>query len=166
MYTSLRLPPPPSPPHGVSGPSTHAHKHRCTFSDGARQCRRRVVLVVATTDIGVPRPHAEAKGMSRVPPNWSALPSVAWCDSNDEDPLPTLEIRLHIAIEVVYRLKMAQEMRLLLVEELLLVDFLLNQILSLKEVVVQHGGVIPRIIRELLGHKQVTLAMDMTIFDH
>jgi hypothetical protein len=63
-------------------------------------------------------------------------------------------------------LKMAQEMRLLLVEELLLVDFLLNQILSLKEVVVQHGGVIPRIIRELLGHKQVTLAMDMTIFDH
>jgi hypothetical protein len=89
MYTSLRLPPPPSLPHGVSGPSTHAHKHRCTFSDGAHQCRRRrVVLVVATTDIGVPRPHAEAKGMSRVPPNRSALPSVAWCDSNDEDPSP------------------------------------------------------------------------------
>jgi hypothetical protein len=166
MYTSLRLPPPPSNPHDVSGPSTPAHKHRRTFSDGAHRCRRRVVLGVAATDVGAPRLHAEVEGMLRLPPNRSAFPSVAPCDSNDEDPLPTLEIRLYIAIEVVYHLKMAQEIMLLLVEELSLVDFLLGQILSLKEVVAQHGGVVPHIITLLPGHKQVTLPMDMTIFDH
>jgi hypothetical protein len=49
-----------------------------------------------------------------------------------EDSLLTLEIRLHIAIEVVGHLRMAYEMRSLSDDELSLVDFLLDQITLLK----------------------------------
>jgi hypothetical protein len=113
-------------------------------------------------EIGRPRSHVEAEGMSRGQTNRSSLHSTTPCGSNDEDLLPTLEICLHIAIEVVCRLKMAQERRLLLVKEVSLVDFLLYQVLSLKEVVAQHGSVVPHIILERLGYKQVALSMDMT----
>jgi hypothetical protein len=41
-----------------------------------------------------------------------------------DDSLPSIEIQLHIVIEVVSRLKMTQEMRSLSVKEHLLVDFL------------------------------------------
>jgi hypothetical protein len=68
--------------------------------------------------------------------NPSLLPSVAPGDSNLEEFLHTLEVCMHIAIEVVCRLRMAQEMRSLTAEVASLVDFLLNQILSLKEVIV------------------------------
>jgi hypothetical protein len=78
----------------------------------------------------------------------------------------THEIHLHIAIEVICRLWMAQEMRLLLDEELSLVDFLLDQIALLKEVVAHHGGVIPLIVMELLRHKQVSPPLVMSISDH
>jgi hypothetical protein len=43
--------------------------------------------------------------------------------------------------------------QVLSVQELSLVDFLLDQLLSLKEVVAQLGGVVPHIGSELLGHK-------------
>jgi hypothetical protein len=118
-------PPPPSPPYGVSGPSMPTHKHRHTFSDMAHRCRCRVVLDEVAIEISRPRSHVEAEGMSRGQTNRSSLHSTTPCGSNDEDILPTLEICLHIAIEVVCHLKMAQERRLLLVEEVSLVDFLL-----------------------------------------
>jgi hypothetical protein len=54
----------------------------------------------------------------------------------------------------------------LLDEELSLVDFLLDQILLLKEIVVQQGGVVPSIVTELLCHKQVALPLDVAISDH
>jgi hypothetical protein len=54
-----------------------------------------------------------------------------------DDSLPSIEIQLHIVIEVVSRLKMTQEMRSLSVKEHLLVDFLLDQILLLKVIVAQ-----------------------------
>jgi hypothetical protein len=53
------------------------------------------------------------------------------------------ELRLHIAIEVVGRLRLVQETRSLLSEELSLVAFLLDQIFLLKELVQQQGGMIP-----------------------
>jgi hypothetical protein len=52
--------------------------------------------------------------------------SVALGARNVEDSLPTPEILLHIAIEVVGRLRLAQETRSLSDEELSLVDFLLD----------------------------------------
>jgi hypothetical protein len=45
--------------------------------------------------------------------NQSPLHSTTPCGSNDEDSLPTLEIHLHIAIEVVCHLKIVQKMKLL-----------------------------------------------------
>jgi hypothetical protein len=110
----------------VSGPFTPAHKCHRSFSDGAHQCRHHVVLGVVATDIGGPRSHAEAEEVSWEPTNRATLPSTVSCVSNDEDSLPTPEIHLHITIIVVGCLKMAHEMRLLSVKELLLVDFLLD----------------------------------------
>jgi hypothetical protein len=52
---------------------------------------------------------------------------------------PPSEIQLHIVVEVISRLKMAQQMKSLLVDEHLLVDFLLDQILLLKVIVAQQG---------------------------
>jgi hypothetical protein len=57
-----------------------------------------------------------------------------------EDSLSTPEIHQHIAIEVVGRLHLVQESRLLSDDELSLVDFLLDQITLLKEVVAHHDG--------------------------
>jgi hypothetical protein len=48
---------------------------------------------------------------------------------------------------------MAQETRSLLDEELSLVDFLLDQIILLRETVVHHGGMVPLIITECMDHK-------------
>jgi hypothetical protein len=53
----------------------------------------------------------------------------------DEEPFPSPELHVHIVIEVVYRLRMAQETRSLVDEELSLIDFLLDQIVLLKEMV-------------------------------
>jgi hypothetical protein len=53
-----------------------------------------------------------------------------------DNSLPTPKIWMHIAVEVVSLLKMAQQMMSLSVEEHLLVDFLLDHILMLKVVVV------------------------------
>jgi hypothetical protein len=115
------------------------------------------------TDISVPKSHLEVEGMPRGAANWSLLHSTSLCGTKDEDSLPTLEIRLHITIEVVCHLKMVQETRSLSVKELSLVEFVLDRILSLKEVLAQHGGVVPHTVAEILGHKWVTLSVDMTI---
>jgi hypothetical protein len=79
-----------------------------------------------------------------------------------EDSLPTPVIHLHIAIEVIGRLRLAQEMRSLSDKEFSLVDFLLDQISLLKEVVEQQGGGVPLIVTELLGNRQVTPPSDPT----
>jgi hypothetical protein len=76
--------------------------------------------------------------------------------------LPTPVIHLHIAIEVIGRLRLAQEMRSLSDKEFSLVDFLLDQISLLKEVVEQQGGGVPLIVTELLGNRQVTPPSDPT----
>jgi hypothetical protein len=57
-------------------------------------------------------------------------------------------------------------MRSLLDEELSLVDFLLDQILLLKEIVAQKGGAVPSIVTELLRHKQVALPLGVAISGH
>jgi hypothetical protein len=63
------------------------------------------------------------------------VPSLAVGDvcpePSTKDTLPTPEIRLHIVINVVSRLNAVEEARSLLVEELSLREFLLDQILSL-----------------------------------
>jgi hypothetical protein len=97
-----------------------------SFSDGAHRYHHRVVVGVVAIDIDGPRSHADAEEVSWEPANRASLPSTTLCVSNGEDSLPTVEIRLHIAIEVVGHLKMAHEMRSLSVEELSLVDFLLD----------------------------------------
>jgi hypothetical protein len=97
MSTSLRLPT--SPPHGVPGPSMPAHKFHRIFSDGVHKCHRRVVPGVVGIDIGGPRLHAEAEGMSMGAANWLSLPRTTPCVSNDEDSFSTPEIHLHIVIE-------------------------------------------------------------------
>jgi hypothetical protein len=65
--------------------------------------------------------------------------------------LPVPELRLHIAIEVVGRLRLVQETRSLLCEELSLITFLLDQIFLLKEVVQLQGGMVPPLEAEFLG---------------
>jgi hypothetical protein len=75
-------------------------------------------------------------------------------------PLSSLELHLHIAIEVISRLRMVQESRSLLDEELSLIDFLLDQMVLLKEMVLQQGGVVPSIALELLLQKQAALPLD------
>jgi hypothetical protein len=77
----------PSPPHGMSGPSTPAHKHHRTFSDGAHRCRRRVVSGMVATNIGGPSSHAEAEEVSWKLANQTSLPKTVPCVSNDEDSL-------------------------------------------------------------------------------
>jgi hypothetical protein len=75
--------------------------------------------------------------------------------------LPTLELRLHIAIEVIGRLHLAQETRSLSCEEHSLIAFLLDQILLLKEVVQHQGGMVPPFVEELLGWNQITSPLGM-----
>jgi hypothetical protein len=89
-----------------------SHKCGCLSSDGACRCHCRA------NDAN------EAIGKVRV--IRSPQISVALGASNVEDSLPTPEILLHIAIEVVGRLRLAQETRSLFDEELSLVDFLLD----------------------------------------
>jgi hypothetical protein len=55
---------------------------------------------------------------------------------------------------------MVQESRSLLDEELSLIDFLLDQMVLLKEMVLQQGGVVPSIALELLLQKQAALPLD------
>jgi hypothetical protein len=47
-------------------------------------------------------------------------------------------------------------------EELSLVDFLLDQISLLKDVVAQQGGEVPLIIAKLLGNRQITPPSDLS----
>jgi hypothetical protein len=53
-------------------------------------------------------------------------------ESSEEDNLSMLEIRLHIAINVISQLNVAEDFRLLLGEEHSLREFLLDQILLLQ----------------------------------
>jgi hypothetical protein len=55
----------------------------------------------------------------------------ACLEPSAKDTLPTLEIRLHIAINIISRLNAAEDARSLSVEELLLCEFLLDQMLFL-----------------------------------
>jgi hypothetical protein len=63
-----------------------------------------------------------------------SCPSDALRAHNVEDSLPASELRLHISIEVVGRLRLVQETRSLSGEKLSLIAFLLDQIFLLKEV--------------------------------
>jgi hypothetical protein len=67
----------------------------------------------------------EEEGLLRVPQ--SSRPSDAPDVSNVEDSLPMPELRLHIAIEVLGRLRLVQETRSLSSEELSLIAFLLTR---------------------------------------
>jgi hypothetical protein len=71
------------------------------------------------------------------------------------------ELRLHIIIEVVGHLCLAQETRSQSCEELSLIAFLLDQISLLKEVVQQQGGMVPPFVAELLGKNQIALPLGM-----
>lgn len=64
---------------------------------------------------------------------------------------------MHIAMDVITRLNMAQEARSLSVEEISLRDFPLDQIVSLREVVAPH--LIPHIVEDLLSHKQAVASL-------
>jgi hypothetical protein len=74
---------------------------------------------------------------------------------SEEDPLPSLNLRLHIAIKVINRLQMVQESQLLMDEEMSLIDFLLDQIVLLNETVLQQGGMVPSIALEFLLQKKL-----------
>jgi hypothetical protein len=150
----VTFPPPlPSPPH----------KRGRLISDGAHRCCRRVDLGMVPNGTDESKLFVEVEGMLRVPR--SLQPSVASGAINAEDSLPTPEIRMHIAIEVVCLLRLAQETRSLSDEEFSLVEFLLHQI-ALKEVVAQQVGVVPLIFMKIVGHKQVSLPLVMSISDH
>jgi hypothetical protein len=71
-----------------------------------------------------------------------------------EDNLLTPDIRLHIVINVVSRLNAVEEFRSLSGEELSLREFLLDQIILLRESL--EPCLVPRVIEELLGTKMVT----------
>jgi hypothetical protein len=70
-----------------------------------------------------------------------------------EDILPLPEIRLHIIINVVSCLNTAEEAKSLSVMELLLHEFLLDQILFLQKSL--ESWLVPCIVEELLGHVRV-----------
>jgi hypothetical protein len=81
-------------------------------------------------------------------------------EHNEEHPLPSPELHLHIVIEVMSRLRMAQESRSLVYEEMPLIYFLLDQMVLMKEMVLQQGSVVPSIALELLLQKQAALPLD------
>jgi hypothetical protein len=93
------------------------------------------------------------EGLFRVPR--PLRPSDAPGARNVEDSLPAPKLSLHIAIEVIGHLSLAQETRSLSCEELSLIAFLLDQIFLLKEVVQQHRGMDPPLAVELLGQNQI-----------
>jgi hypothetical protein len=70
-----------------------------------------------------------------------------------EDSLPILEIRLHIVINIVSRLNVAEEARSLSVKKVSLCKFLLDQILFLQESL--EPSLVPCIIEALLGRELV-----------
>jgi hypothetical protein len=70
-----------------------------------------------------------------------------------EDSLPTPEILLHITIHVISCINAAEETRSLLIEEVSLCEFLLDQILLLKESM--EPSLVPHVIEELLGTELV-----------
>jgi hypothetical protein len=72
----------------------------------------------------------------------------AYPEPSEVDNLPTLEIQLHIAINIVYRLNAAEEARSLSVQELSLREFLCLQELL-------EPSLVPHIIDELLGRELV-----------
>jgi hypothetical protein len=96
-----------------------------------------------------------------VPPSTAPLPPFIEGDSfpmaskdacpelSEEDSLPASEIRLHIAINVMSRLNAMEEFRSLSVEELLLREFLLNQMLLLQDSL--ELCLVPCVVKELLG---------------
>jgi hypothetical protein len=78
-------------------------------------------------------------------------------EPSEEDNLPTPEIQVHIAINIVSHLNAAEEFRSLPGEELLLHEFLLDQILLLWESL--ESCLVPRVVEELLGTKLVSPPM-------
>jgi hypothetical protein len=107
------------------------------FSDEAGRCRRRVfpgMVAFGTMESGSLDAEEGPFGVHRSP-----CPSDALRAHNVEDSLPAPELRLHISIEVVGRLRLVQETRSLSGEKLSLIAFLLNQIFLLKEVMQQQG---------------------------
>jgi hypothetical protein len=129
------------------------------FSGEAHRCRRRILPGMAAFGTIESGPHDDEEGLLRVPR--SPRPGDAPCVSNVEDSLPAPELRLHIAFEVIGRLRLAQKVRSLSSEELSLVAFLLDQIFLLKEIVQQQGGVVPSIMAELLGQNQTALPLGL-----
>jgi hypothetical protein len=99
----------------------------------------------------------DEEGLPRVPQ--SPHPGDAPCVSNVEDSLPAPKLCLHLAFEVVGRLRLAQKARSLSSEELSLVDFLLDQNFLFRVIVQQQGGGVPPIVAELLGWNQTTLPL-------
>jgi hypothetical protein len=91
-----------------------------------------------------------------VPPPTVPVPAVgdACPEPSVEDTLPTPEIRLHITINVVSWLNVTEVARSLSIEELSLREFLLNQIISLQELL--ELSLMPRCIEELLDRELAT----------
>jgi hypothetical protein len=90
------------------------------------------------------------------PPPTVPIPAVgdACPEPSAEDTLPTSEIQLHIATNVVSRLDAVVEAMSLLVEELSLWEFILDQILSLQELL--ELSLVPSCVEELLDRELVT----------
>jgi hypothetical protein len=109
---------------------------------------RRFGAPVCATILGSSQPLAAAD--LPLPPT-ALIPSIK--EPSIEDSLPALEIRLHIGINVVFRLNLVEEARSLSIEEQSLCEFLLDQILFLQESL--ELWLVPRIIEELLGREKV-----------
>jgi hypothetical protein len=105
------------------------------FSEEACRCSRHILPDMASSSTIEPGSHDEEEELLRVPR--LSRPSDAPSVSNVEDPLLAPELHLHIAIEVVGRLRLTQKMISLSSKELSLVAFLFDKIFLLKEIV-QH----------------------------
>jgi hypothetical protein len=92
----------------ISTPPSSPRKHGRLLSPETRWCHRHVLSGMVAND-------TDESGSLVVVEELS-----------DEDPLPSSELRLHIAIEVVCHLRMVQETRSLVDEELSLFVFLLH----------------------------------------
>jgi hypothetical protein len=77
----------------------------------------------------------------------------AYPELSEGDSLPAPEIQLHIIINIVSRLNAVEDFSSLSVKELLLHEFLLDQILFLQESL--ESCLVPRVIEELLCAKLV-----------
>jgi hypothetical protein len=83
----------------------------------------------------------------------------AYLELSEEDSLPTSEIWLHIAINVVSRLNVMEEFRSLSAEELSLREFLLDQLLLLQDSL--EPCLVPRVVKDLLGTKLVAPPVEL-----